>query len=286
MMQVSKLRIGILGLGQIGGSIAVRLSSLPEYRSIIGYDLKPELHRTALIRQIVTEVAESEIELVAASEVVIIALPIGEIIEFLKRQRDNLLGQTAILDTGTVKQEIMAVADELRLVNFVGGHPLAGTERRGADSWNGELFEAASFFLSRGLHTIPDATAAAEDIVRSLGANPILIDPDHHDRLIAVTSHLAHLAAYAMTHTYRDGTLGSSDKHLFRSPSFLSATRVANSDQEMVFHMLWHNRRHVAGGLALFLQQLRLAQDAIEREDAAGFRRFLDATDTHGDSIL
>ncbi|MBI5266168.1 MAG: prephenate dehydrogenase [candidate division Zixibacteria bacterium] len=278
MTQVSRLSIGILGLGQIGGSIATRLSTNPEHPTIIGYDLVPDLCASALQNRIVTRIAASETELVAASDVVIIALPIGEIINFLKKRQHELSGKVAVMDTGSVKTAVIKAADELRLVNFVGGHPMAGTERHGAASWNPRLFEAANFFLSSSHRTSAGALDTAQEVVRLLGATPIHIDPDRHDRLLALTSNLAHVIAYAMTSTCRDCPDGIIVKSLFRSPSFLGATRVADSDPEMVFHMLWHNRTHLSPALAALLRQLLSVQKAIDGNDSAALRKFLNNT--------
>lgn len=271
----AKLRIGILGLGQIGGSIATRLSLVSSGYTTIGFDLRPELLEASLQTRAVSQIAGSEQELIDTSDVVVVALPITEIIVFLKRRQSVLKGKLAVIDTGSVKQEIMSTAEELQLFNFVGGHPLAGTEKRGLASWNGSMFESASLFLTRLASTDQNAIETVNKIVLSLGATPILIDAEAHDRMFAITSSLSHLAAYALRRTVAGSRNLPETMNLLNSPSFLGATRVADSDPEMVFQMLWHNRQHVANGLSDFIAQLQSTWTALMNHDPSALREVL-----------
>jgi prephenate dehydrogenase len=274
-MSLSTLRIGIVGLGQIGGSIATCLRTTAAPSIILGYDLRTELLTAALERHAVTGIARSEAELIESSDIVLIAVPVREILAFLKRQQEALRRKVAVTDTGSVKQEITHLATELGLSNFIGGHPLAGTERQGVVSWSGTLFEDANYFLTIGCGTDRGAVEMVTKLVTMLGAKAIPVDPEQHDRIFAVTSNLPHIIAYAITHIFKDIPDGDLDKTLFRSPSFLGATRVGGSDPEMVFQMLWHNRANLSISLTTLQQRLDAARTALVEKDEGKFRKLL-----------
>ncbi len=252
-MSLSALRIGIVGLGQIGGSIATRLSMMKEPPAILGFDLRPDLLHAAQERHIIARIARSEAELVRDSDLIVIALPIGEILAFLRRQQEGLRQKVAVTDTGSLKLAITHLAAELGMNNFVGGHPLAGTEKRGIASWSATLFEDANYFLACGADADRNALRVVTDLVGVLGAKALPVDPERHDRIFAFTSGLPHIMAYSLMRTFETIPDGIPDKALFSAPSFNGATRVTSSDPEMVFQALWNNQQqslHRAGVVA------------------------------------
>jgi len=273
-MPLSPLTVGILGLGQIGGSMASRLSAHDAPPTLLGFDLRTELCTAARDRAIVSDVARSETELIESSEVVILALPVRDIVSLLRRQHALLRSKAAVTDTGSVKTEIMRVASDLSLDNFVGGHPLAGAEKSGIASWNHALFNGAPYFITPLSGQDTGAITILNDIVIRLGAKPVPVDPQHHDFIFSVTSGLPHLFAFCLRRQYLNIPESAVDKELFRCPSFRSATRVADSDPETVFQMLWLNRASLSENLGVLLNCLAGAQRALDAGDERGFRRF------------
>ncbi|HVP07314.1 MAG TPA: prephenate dehydrogenase [Candidatus Acidoferrum sp.] len=274
-MTLSKTRIGIAGLGQIGGSIAARLHADNATPSLLGFDIRTDLCQAAIKGGIVARIAESEAELVNCSDIVVMALPISEILSFMTRHRDALISKLAVTDTGSIKAEVMAHATRLGFRNFVGGHPMAGTEKRGAASWNPDLFQGAVFFVTPGKVTSQQAIAAVAALLSQLGAHPVPAEPEKHDRIVATTGNLTHLLAYRLLEQYAAIDHNGVDTSQFQGPSFLSATRVAHSDQETAFQMLWHNRENLAASLRSFIDGLDEAAQALESGDADRFRHAL-----------
>ncbi len=274
-MTLSKTRIGIAGLGQIGGSIAARLMSGNTPPSLLGFDVRDELCQAAIKSGIVTRITASESELVTCSDIVVMALPISAILTFMTDHRDALACKLALTDTGSLKTEVMALATRLGFKNFVGGHPMAGTEKRGAASWNRDLFQGAAFFVTPGKITSNQAIAAVAALLSQLGARPVPVEPEGHDRIFATTSNLPYLLAYRLLAQYAASSQDGVDTSQFRGPSFLSATRVAHSDPETSFQMLWHNRMNLADSLRSFIDGLEEALQALESGDADRFRAAL-----------
>lgn len=274
-MPLSPLTVGILGLGQIGGSMASCLSAHAGPPTLLGFDLRTDLCSAARDRAIVSAVARSETELIESSDVVILALPVRDIIALLHRQHALLRRKAVVTDTGSIKVEIMRVARELSLDNFVGGHPLTGTEKSGVASWDHALFNDAPYFVTVPSGCDISVLTIFGDIVTRLGARQIQVDPQRHDFIFSVTSGLPHLFAFCLQRQYLDIPENEAEKVLFRCPSFRGATRVADSDAETVFQMLWLNRANLSESLGVLLGRLAAAQKALDAGDERGFRRFL-----------
>lgn len=276
MKSLLTLRVGILGLGQIGGSIAKRLSTMESAPRIVGFDVRRELGLAAKEMDNVTELAATETELLEASDLVVIALPMREITAVLTRQYRTLREKEAVTDTGSLKEEVTQLARNLDLRNFVGGHPLAGSEKRGIASWDGALFENANYFLTTTDSTSSKAIDIVAELVTALGATSVPVDPQQHDSVFATTSNLPHLFAYCLKRLFNQTTTEQTDKELFRCPSYRGATRVAESDPEMVFQMLWHNRRNLSRSLAELLEELSEAKTALEDGNEKQFRQLFE----------
>jgi prephenate dehydrogenase len=266
------LRIGVMGLGQIGGSIAMRLKTNGN-EQVIGYDLDDSLMQTALRRSIVDTTSSSASDLIEVSDFVIIALPIAGILATLERFKDQLLVKKAVTDTGSLKLAVTARAREFGLRNFIGGHPLAGTELRGALSWNARLFEGANYFITTNADTDPESMSVVTSLVKSLGASPKSIAADIHDDIFASTSNLPHLLAYLLTQQYVRRRAAYEEAEFFRCPSFNGATRVAKSDPEMVFQMLWHNQAYLRTAVRELAAGLEEIVRALEEGDETRFHR-------------
>lgn len=269
---MTSLRIGILGLGQIGGSIAKSLAGSVRVHLMVGFDLLHDSVQAAMEAGMIGRPSETARQLIEQSDTIIIALPINEILSVIRTHADVLRSKTLVTDTGSVKHEIMTLAAELGLKNFVGGHPLAGTEKRGIDSWSSTLFAGARYFVTANSSTEAGALENMSTLVKLLGADMLPVDAAEHDRLFALTSSLPHVIAYSLSHLLEEEPSSQAQKARFRGSSFSGATRVASSDPETVFQMLWHNRRNLSDGLTALLERLARAKDALDNGDERQLR--------------
>ncbi len=279
MSRLADARVGILGLGQIGGSLGRALKLRSAVAMVSGYDSNSDLMATALADKVIDHAAIDERELIELSEIIVLATPMTGIFATLREHADLLRGKFLVTDTGSLKTEVVGIAAELGLTNFVGGHPLAGTEKRGPASWNGNLFVRANYFLAGSTTTTPEALSLAEDLILALDAIPIKVEPPEHDRIFATTSNLTHLFAYCLQHAFEDLNGLKLDKELFRCPSFSGATRIAHSDPEMVFQMLWYNRANLHGSLGRLIERLSTARKALEQGQEVDFRKIFDISE-------
>lgn len=261
----------------MGGSLAASLSRCHR-GEILGFDHRPELGREALNRGFLSRDCADAAVLIADADIVILALPIQQIMQCLETHASQLAGKTLVTDTGSLKTEILAKAQACRLDNFVGGHPLAGTEKRGPESWSSNLFFGCSYFICDPGVSASIPRSALSYLLHQLGARPVAVAADEHDRIFATSSNLPHLLAYLLRAQFERENTASDRRRDFSCPSYRGATRVAASDPEMVFQMLWHNRANLSASLSSLQRLLAEAQKALDEGEANAFRRILGMT--------
>lgn len=266
--------IGVIGLGQIGGSIVRSLARLRPEISVYGTDRDPAL--VWRVRRY-CRWRPGPAELVADCHVVVLAVPVPAAIallpalsEYARERRGR--GRLVVMDTGTVKQEIVAAARRhLRRFDFVGLHPLAGREWGGWPSGHARLFKNRRIVYCPGSGA--RAAAIARQLIGLLGAIPVRMDPAVHDRLAALVIGLPHVLAFA--------AIGLSERsrkpNSLRGGSWESLTRVARSDPEMVAGFLSMNRRELRRTLTAFRKNLDRVMIALERQDSPALCRILES---------
>src|SRR5436190_1424800 len=193
-------KIGIVGLGLIGGSIALRARELWPSSLVIAVDQKDVLETAMRLGAI--DVAADDLVVLAEADLVVLAAPVRENIELLEELDENVRQPAIITDTGSTKRDVVAAAAKLPpRFTFIGGHPLAGAAQGGLERARPDLFAGRPWLL-----TSPptDQAGAALDtlsaFVQALGAEPRVIAADAHDRLLAYLSHLPQLTASALMH--------------------------------------------------------------------------------------
>ncbi len=276
MIDASSLTVGVVGLGQIGGSIAGAIKSRALCRTVIGFDIKSDLLGQALDRSIIDAAATDLDELIAGSDIVVLAVHIVGILQIIDEKRLSLRAKRLVFDTGSLKTSIVRKATEAGLKNFIAAHPLAGTELRGADAWDQNLFEQANYFFVPAEGVTDGVGRLFTHLVTGIGARPIEADPEAHDRIFATTSNLPHLFAFLLAGIFDRMRNGTTDKSLFICPSYHGATRVAASDPEMVFQMLWYNRENLTDSLDYLLDTLGKVREIMECKDGTRFRELFD----------
>lgn len=260
-------RLCLLGLGLIGGSVALAMrENSPEWRCV-GWDRDAETCRLALEREAVTEIFDSPERAVTAADVVVLAVPVGAVIPLLRQIAPHLPETTVVTDVASTKARIVGEAEFLLGGGFVGGHPMAGSEQSGLSAAVSTLFRNATWLLTPTLQTKPDALAVVQNLVERMGATPRLLEPRTHDRLTAHLSHLSHLLAYGLTQTASDQL--TDDLLPIPGGSFRDGTRVAKSDPAFWSAILRDNRAAVLESLDEMIHWLGRARTALREEDDA-----------------
>lgn len=271
------MKITIIGCGLIGGSIALALKRRrPEY-SIACIDF-PE--RLPAIREAgIADHVGSMDELPAylpESSMVIVATPVQSILQILERIRPLLRENTIVTDVGSTKKMIMAEAQKLMPsgVHFIGGHPMAGSERSGVEAADPLLFSDRVYILCPHPNTPPDALLSMLDLAESLLAVPVTLDPEEHDRIMAMISHLPQLISVALMQAARAGDAEHAMLDKLAGRGFLDMTRLAASDYGIWKGILDTNQDAISEAVERFNRSLAdLNGGKSESEKAAAWEK-------------
>jgi prephenate dehydrogenase len=270
---IQSLSVGIVGLGLMGGSLALGLAGLCRRR--IGLDSDPEAERAAREMGAVDELASHFPDLVAKSDFLVLATPIRTILGLLKELGEIRITDGRIrivMDIGSTKTDILRSMDRLgEGFDPVGGHPICGREVHGIRCAEPKLYRDAPFVLAPLDRTSPRALRLARELVGRLGARPLEFRPEEHDQLVAGTSHLPHLAAVALAQTA--GRLPSADALV--GPGFRDTTRLAATNTEMLTDILMTNRENVLQALEEYIARLEALAVCVHEGDEARLKVLL-----------
>jgi prephenate dehydrogenase len=261
--------IAILGLGLMGGSLALSLKG--RCRRLSAFDLHlPTLELAR--RQEVVHVADSDpARILADADLVILACPVPAILDWLQRLPDFIQHPCTVLDIGSTKRSIVAALEKLPAnFNPIGGHPICGRERLSLANAERFLYRDAPFVLTPLSRTSEHTRSVVLQIVEALGANPIWLDADDHDRILASTSHLPYLLASALALITPD------DCAALIGPGFRSSARLAGTPSSMMLGVLQSNRENVLTALHRLQAQISAIESVLVEPDLAQLKRILD----------
>lgn len=243
-------RVAILGTGLIGGSVGLVLRKKKIVR--VGFD-RSEVLKKAMRMCAIDHKAKSLVEAVDGADLVILAMPVGEILGLLPKLGPLIPAETLITDVGSTKTEICNLALK-GLRNFIGGHPLAGKAEGGIGNAEAGLFTGKNWFLCPNGNSV--ALTQLKSFIRLLGARPVVVEPEKHDRLLAATSHLPQLVSTLLAATVAD-LLGSETKKLpvFAGAGLRDTTRLACSPYSVWGDVFSSNRGELGRALEVFAQR-------------------------------
>lgn len=271
-------RVAILGLGLMGGSLALALRDAGVAMRVVGYDRTPEVATRACTRGMVDEASFSVAEAVGGADLVVLAVPVVTERALLEQAIPHLTAGAIVTDLGSTKRAVVSWAEELLPpdVHFVGGHPMAGRELSGLDASDATLYRGAVWCLTPTPQADRAAVQRLSSLIATLGASPVLLDADRHDYLIAGVSHLPILAAAGLVRTLaRDA--GWADLMLLAAGGFRDTTRVASGDPRMARDICLTNRDEILRWLDVYLatlQELRGMVAATEADAGARIEAF------------
>lgn len=236
----------VVGLGLVGGSIAGGARRAGIFGRVAGYDPDREVAARARARGLVDDLPEWTAA-AAEADLIVLATPLGALPGWVRDVGRVARAGTVVTDVGSLKRDVVSAMDELpSAIRAVGGHPMAGSERTGVDAADPRLFEGAPWALVPTRRTDDDALARVRALVRALGARPVPVAAEEHDRAVAVTSHLPALVACALALAagraagMRPAVVG------LVGPGFRSTTRLAAAPPALSADLLTGNRAHVA----------------------------------------
>ncbi|MEJ2006609.1 MAG: prephenate dehydrogenase/arogenate dehydrogenase family protein [Acidobacteriota bacterium] len=252
-------RISIIGLGLIGGSWALALKKLGYAARRVGYD-RPEVLERAMQSGAVHEGARDLGEAVRGADLVVLATPVGKILDLLPRLKSSVPSQALVTDVGSTKRLIMQRAKELLAGGplFLGGHPLAGKERSGFEHADAALFENACYAIVPSSAGIMDdkRVKAFVGLVESLGARPYVTDAAGHDLAVAYLSHLPQLLSSGLASMVAEKVERGSLPLELAGSGFRDLTRLAESPYSLWRDICLTNIENIQSALEAMIQKL------------------------------
>ncbi|HZP18775.1 MAG TPA: prephenate/arogenate dehydrogenase family protein [Bauldia sp.] len=259
-------KLTLIGIGLIGSSIALAARKSGAAANIAIYTRRPGTLKRAEELALGDSYHDDPAEAARDADCVILAVPVGASGELAKAIAGSLKPGAVVSDVGSVKAAVVAaVAPHLpKGVHFVPAHPVAGTEYSGPDAGFAELFDNRWSILTPPPGTDPDAVRRLAEFWRRLGANVETMTPEHHDLVLAITSHVPHLIAYNIVGTAADlETVTQSEVMKFSAGGFRDFTRIASSDPTMWRDVFLNNRDAVLEMLGRFMEDLVALQRLI-----------------------
>lgn len=262
-------RVAIIGLGLLGGSIGLAVKEHLPQVATTGYDADPATRARAAERGLVGQVCETAADAVREADLVILCVPVGAMGAAATEFADALPRGALVSDVGSSKQFVAkALAEALPGVAVIPAHPVAGTERSGPDAGFATLFQKRWCIITPPADADPAKVAALSQFWEALGAKVELMDAQHHDLVLAVTSHLPHLIAYTIVGTADDlEGVTQSEVIKYSAGGFRDFTRIAASDPTMWRDVFLSNKDAVLDMLQRFTEDLTALQRAIRVGD-------------------
>lgn len=249
-------RLAVVGLGLMGASLAQALR--PHAAEIIGMDLDADTRQYALDMGIVDHVTDDLYTCVHDAETVILAAPVRVIVDLLRKRIGTYLrSNTLLIDIGSTKSDICDAMGQLPIgINAIGGHPMTGKEQPGIWHASADMYLDRPFVLCTTRRTTPATRVRALNFVQTIGAMPIEMDAERHDRIVAGISHLPYILSASLVATVAQEAQKDDALWQLAAGGFRDMSRLAGSDIKMMSDILSTNTRAVATLLAMFRVQL------------------------------
>ena len=259
--------IAIIGLGLIGGSLAIDIRKQKIATKIIGVDRSTKNAEDALSLGLVDEIASFN-KAISNADLIIIAIPVDQTILVLQDVLDNISGSTVVMDVGSTKEGICQIAEKNRnRNNFVATHPIAGTENYGPLAALSGLFKDKLSIICDPEKSSKHAIEKAEFLYNAIGMKIIYMKSKDHDLHAAYVSHLSHISSFTLGMTVLE--IEKDEKTIFElaGSGFESTVRLAKSSPDMWAPIFEQNSKHLSQALDAYINNLKLFKKLIDEKE-------------------
>ncbi|MCX2865544.1 prephenate dehydrogenase/arogenate dehydrogenase family protein [Paucibacter sp. PLA-PC-4] len=264
-------QLGVIGCGLMGGSFALAMKKAGLVKRIVGYSKSPSTTETAKRLGVIDMVAESALQAVAGSDIVLLAVPVAATEASLRAVRHLVERKVLFMDVGSTKCDVAEAARRAlgdKLPAFVPAHPIAGKESGGVQNADATLYQGRQVILTPLPETDAGLVQKATDIWSALGSQVLKMTPENHDAAFAAVSHLPHLLAFAFFQAVASQPAGR-DYLSLAGPGFRDFTRIAASEPAVWRDILMANKGELLAQSRLFRQALDALEAMIHSGDAA-----------------
>ena len=257
------MKIGIIGLGLIGGSLGLCMKKSKIISSVSGYDISRENEKEALELGLVHEIISID-EMKQKCDVIFLAIPVEAIIATFEKLKD-IRPETTIIDLGSTKFKILQSCPEQIRPNFIAAHPMAGTENSGPSAAFSELLNGAVVVICDDNNADEMHVKRAVEIFSFAGMKIVFMDAASHDHHVAIISHLPHAISYSLVNSVLKEENRRNIINL-AGGSFAGMSRIAKSSPQMWVDIFKQNKQNLLNSIKAFENELRICTDMIENE--------------------
>lgn len=273
--------ICIVGVGLIGGSLGLAVRERGLAKRIVGVARREEVQREAVRLGAVDDATDDVIAAVRNADLVFLATPVGAMRSVCEQIAPHVRDGALITDGGSVKAQVVRECTPLFKIGprreqgyFIGGHPMAGSEQSGVAAARADLFQGATWVITHTPQTIRHASLQMKELTSALGARPIVMSPEEHDEIVAVTSHLPHLTAAALVHLFAHAPENAAQ---LVANGWRDSTRVAAGDAQMWRDIALQNAPALTQTLDDFIVELQELRARVAAQDGEELYRWFDA---------
>lgn len=269
------MKTTIIGLGLIGGSIAIDLRKSGIATDIVGIDLN-QAHATKAVELGLIDRIETEDKAIANADLIILAIPVSALVQLIPSILDSIKKTAVVIDTGSTKSSICkAVSHHEHREQFVAAHQIAGTENSGPEAAFSGLFLNKTNIICEREKSSDHTLAVAEKAFAKLGLNTIYMEPEEHDKHVAYVSHLSHVSSFLLGQTVLD--IERDEKNIFAlaGSGFSSTVRLAKSSPDMWAPIFEQNAEYLSQALLEYIMHLQKFQYHLMKRDVKELHRIM-----------
>jgi prephenate dehydrogenase len=269
------MKTTIIGLGLIGGSIALDLRKAGVATTLIGVDRNEQHASQALSLKLIDQILP-ETEALQEAELIVLAIPVNALGQYLPKVLDTISANTVVIDAGSTKSMICkSVVNHQRRQQFVAAHPIAGTENSGPSAAFEGLFRNKTNIICEREKSSPEALRTALRVFEALGMKTIFMEPEEHDKHVAYVSHLSHVSSFLLGQTVLD--IEKDEKNIFAlaGSGFASTVRLAKSSPEMWAPIFEQNLEYLSQALQEYIMHLQRFHYHLLKRDTTSLHQIM-----------
>lgn len=282
-MEIKK--ISIIGLGLIGGSLAKALRSIG-FKNIAAVDTSYNNVESAIKDGVITRGFSQVNSYIYDSEIIFICTPVKCALKYIDILKEKVDSNTIVTDVCSTKGEIISYVNQYASsLCFIGGHPMAGTEKTGYASGFAHLFENAYYILTPSKKTTEAAINVMVELVKSIGGIPVLLNAEEHDRITGCISHVPHIIASALVNLVKSLDSSEGKMQMLAAGGFKDITRIASSNPEMWENIILSNKKQVKGILSRYINTMQKFVEMIDSNDSKQIYSFFESAKNYRNAL-
>ena len=258
-MKINFKKVAIIGPGLIGGAVGLALKKNKLAHSIVGVARYKSTLKKAIAKGAIDIAADDLLTAVKDADLVVLATPVNVIKKMILLIKDNLEKGCIVFDVGSTKKEIVELADKSfpKGVEFIGVHPMAGSEKTGVEYASADFFLNSVCFLTKGKKISRKSLSKIKNLWKFFGANVVVVTASAHDKIVASVSHLPHFVSVALADAVEEKLLK------FTSTGFKDTTRIAAGDEELWSDICFTNKKPILEAIEVFQKKLNKIREII-----------------------